>query len=111
MDFTPIAGKLEIDHINKNRLDNRKKNLRFCTRSENLYNKTTNKNNTSGYKGVVWDNQRRKWCASISIERRRINLGFFQNKEEAAKVYNEAALKYHGEFASVNDISKIFKEG
>jgi hypothetical protein len=66
--------------------------------------KNYKKNNTSGFKGVTWDKSRSKWKAHIHIERKIKNLGRFDSPEEAAIAYNEAALKYFGEFAFLNTI-------
>lgn len=69
----------EIDHVNRNPLDNRKENLRFCTRSENNHNRGMNKNNSSGYKGVYWHKGAKKWLAQIMLDRKRINVGLFSS--------------------------------
>lgn len=80
-------GDLTVDHINHNTLDNRKSNLRICSRFENNQNKT---NNTSGCVGVVWDKSRGKWKASISGK----HLGRFDTLEEAIKVRKNAEKDY-----------------
>ena len=56
----------------------------------------------SKYKGVHWHKNHRKWLARITFEKNTIHLGYFRNEIEAAKAYDEAAKKYHGEFASLN---------
>lgn len=94
-------GKL-IDHINMDKLDNRRENLRVCTNSENLYNRPKNKNNTSGYKGVTWFKRDSKWRAAIMIDRKMNHLGYFEDVVEAAKAYDIAANMYFGEFARLN---------
>lgn len=94
----------EVDHINGNRFDNRKSNLRICTHKENTRNNTIPSNNTSGYKGVSWDKFRDKWKAYIIFDKRMIHLGRFESKTEAAKAYNRAAIKHFGEFAKLNEI-------
>lgn len=76
-----------VDHINGNRLDNRKCNIRVCNRSENNKNQTLNPNNTSGYKGVSWFKETKKWRAYISINNKHVYLGLFESKEEAALAY------------------------
>lgn len=98
-----ISHDFHIDHINANTLDNRTINLRQCTRTENNRNSKISKNNSSGYKGVSWNKGNKKWRAYIAAEKQ-IHLGFFVKKEEAAKAYNQAARKYHGEFASINTL-------
>jgi hypothetical protein len=90
---------MEIDHINRNGLDNRRRNLRICTRSQNLANQGLHSNNTSGLKGVSWCRQTRKWKAQISINHKHKNLGRFEDPEEAHAAYIKAAKKYFGEFA------------
>ena len=94
-----------VDHIDGNGLNNQKSNLRICTNAENLHNRGVQKNNTTGYKGVCWDKEKGKYRASISFECKRINLGRFSSKREAAIAYNKAAIKYHGEFAYRNKIA------
>jgi hypothetical protein len=98
---------VELDHIDGNKLNNQKSNLRFATRSENGFNRGKNKSNTSGYKGVFWggdDSKRvKKWKAQITVNRKVHYLGRFLTKEEASLAYKEAAKKYHGEFARTED--------
>ncbi len=100
--------EITIDHINGNGLDNRKENLRICTRTQNSQNRKLNCNNTSGYKGV--SKSYGKWAVQINVNGKRLNLGRFANLLEAAKTYDEAAVKYHGEFARLNFPNKN-KEG
>lgn len=96
---------LEVDHINKNKLDNRKENLRSCKRSENLRNIGVRSDSKSGYKGVYWDSSLKLWRAAISIEGRRYKLGTFSSPEQAALRYNKAAEECHGNFAHLNEIT------
>lgn len=88
-----------VDHINHDKSDNRKKNLRICTQSENSKNVKARKNNTSGYIGVSWDKNRNKWHSQITFNRKCINLGRFENIEDAIAARKEAEKKYFGEFA------------
>lgn len=90
---------LVTDHINGNTLDNRKENLRFCTIEENNRNLRAKHD---GYKGV--QKEKKKWVANIVVDHVKHRIGLFNTPEEAALAYNEAALKYHGEFASLNDV-------
>jgi len=90
---------LETDHINGNKLDNRKENLRHCTKSENMRNRGKQTNNKSGYKGVSWHLRAKKWLAHIVINRKSIHLGLFDDPEEASKTYRKAEKEMFGEFA------------
>ena len=91
-----------IDHINRDVLDNRKSNLRLCTKSQNQHNRGKNKNNTTGYKGVTWNKARNKYVAKIKKNGKTIYLGYYDTAIEAALAYDEAALRLHGEFARTN---------
>jgi hypothetical protein len=84
---------LETDHINHNRLDNRKSNLRAITHQKNLFNSKIAKNNTSGCKGVT--KAKGKWQAQIVINQKNIYLGYYYDIEEAIRARTEAELKYH----------------
>lgn len=102
-----IDNDLQIDHINGDGLDNRKVNLRACSVSENGFNRGKAKHNTSGFKGVFRNKRKKKgesWLAQITIKKQQIYLGFFNRKEDAAKAYNMAALKYQGSFAQLNKV-------
>lgn len=102
-------GECVIDHINNDPNDNRKCNLRVCSQADNIRNSKTPSNNTSGYKGVSRD--RGRWRAYIRVNYKQIHLGNFRTKEEAARRYNEAALKYFGEFAELNEIPNVAARG
>ncbi|KKK47775.1 hypothetical protein LCGC14_3151770 [marine sediment metagenome] len=97
---------LETDHINGNKLDNRKCNLRSVTRTQNEWNKKPRFGGSSKYKGVDWHPKTVQWRIRIRVNGKRVNLGYSHNEVEAAKIYNEAALKYHGEFAGLNIIGR-----
>lgn len=98
----PASGQ-EVDHINGNKLDNRKLNLRFCSRTQNCHNTKRHCNNRSGYKGVF--KQRSKWAAQIKIpNEKNIHIGTFETPELAAKAYNEKAKLIQGKFARLNII-------
>lgn len=84
----------EIDHINRNRLDNRKCNLRIVNRSVNSVNKGLYKNNTSGIKGVYYDKRCQKWVARIDVCKKPVHLGKFLNIEEAKSARQKAEEKY-----------------
>ncbi len=92
-----------VDHKNHDGLDNRKKNLRIATASQNNANRKRGKNyGTSKYKGVIKDTSSGKWRAGISYNGKHIHLGMFDDEIEAAKAYDEAAKKYYGEYAVLN---------
>lgn len=88
-----------IDHKDLNKHNNRWSNLREATSSENLANQAAPKTNTSGYKGVTWHRQRRRWQAGIQVNGRHKHLGLFADPEEAHSAYVVAAQKYFGQFA------------
>jgi hypothetical protein len=93
-----------VDHINHNTFDNRENNLRKCSHLENNKNQKIHKDNASGFKGVVWREPRKKFTAQICVNNKIIYLGGFASKIDAAKAYNDAALKYHGKFALLNEV-------
>jgi len=94
----------QLDHINRIRDDNRWNNLRECNQSENSANGSSRKNNTSGFKGVCWNNRDKKWQAGIGFEGKMIAIGLYKQKEQAALAYNEKALELFGEFAYLNEV-------
>lgn len=95
---------LQVDHINADKLDNRRENLRTATVQQNGQNRGKYSCNTSGFKGVSWDKRDNKWFSQINVNGKRIFLGRFETPELAAKAYNDAAIKYHGEFAKLNEV-------
>lgn len=93
---------LEVDHINGVKTDNRLANLREASKSENGRNREMRADNTSGFKGVIWDRSRDRWRAKITLHGRCVDLGYFNSKTDAARAYDTAALARHGEFARLN---------
>jgi hypothetical protein len=93
---------LFTDHINGNRLDNRRRNLRSATKLQNNMNTSKKKTNTSGYLGVSWCHRTKKWRARIDMGGRNVTIGNFSTKEEAAYVFNQVAIQVRGEFARLN---------
>lgn len=89
----------DIDHINENKSDNRIANLRQANRSQNMFNRGKNKNNTSGFKGVAFCKDTGRWRAQMSIYGKSVNIGRFDTKEDAANAYLEKAKELRGEFA------------
>ncbi len=95
----------EIDHINTNKLDCRRANLRLCTRSQNVMNTRLRADNTTGFKGISYIKKKRgtkKYSAHLKIGTRRIHLGYFYAPVEAARAYDKAAREHFGEFARLN---------
>lgn len=92
-------GQLEVDHVNGDSLDNRRSNLRLCTRRQNSMNQKNHKNSTSKYKGVSWYTRENCWRAAITVYGNYKLLGYFDNEKEAAQAYRVAAQKYFGEYA------------
>lgn len=97
-------NKTLVDHINGNRLDNRIENLRFANRSQNSMNRGKHKKFTSKFKGVSIAKREKKWRAGIMLNGEQIHLGFFLKEEDAAAAYNEASIKYHGEYGRLNEL-------
>ena len=96
--------EMETDHINHNGLDNRRSNLRFATNQQNSFNQKINKKKSSSseYKGVSWNKRDKKWYAQIYIDYKLHYLGYFDDEQDAALAYNEAAKKLFGEYACLN---------
>src|SRR5690606_17080128 len=88
----------EVDHINRNPLDNRKANLRPATSQQNKGNQRKRSTNTSGYKGVTWVKRRGNWMVRVGKR----FVGYFDCPVEAAKAYDVAAEEYFGEYAATN---------
>lgn len=93
---------IDVDHINGNRLDNRRENLRLDPDRKNTQNQGLSKNSTSGYKGVSWSKASSCWVARIKVKNKKIHLGLFDTLTDAAKAYDKAALELHGEFSKTN---------
>lgn len=89
----------EIDHIDGNPKNNRIENLREVKGAGNQQNQKLSKKNTSGYKGVIWSKDKKKWRAEVGHKRKNIFLGYFANIEDAAKTARLAREVLHGEFA------------
>ena len=94
-----------IDHINRIKHDNRWENLRLASDSQNKANSGISRNNTSGYKGVRWDKKLKRWRSTLQVNRKKIHLGYFYDKIEAALAYNKAATEHFGEYAKLNEIN------
>jgi len=95
-----------IDHIDGNGLNNQKHNLRIATNAQNSMNRRKQLSESSStFKGVSWDKNRNLWMAKICFNDETKNLGRYKNETAAALAYNNAACKYFGEFARLNQIS------
>ncbi len=95
---SPKAG-FQIDHVDGDGLNNRRDNLRYATHQQQQFNrKRPNKRNSSGHKGVTWNDKRQRWMAQIGYSGINIYLGLFSNKTQAAAAYDSAAHRLHGEF-------------
>lgn len=88
----------EVDHINRNGLDNRKCNLRICNTSENCCNREYSRKSNCNFKGVYYNKRFDRYIANIKKEQRQIYLGCFKTPEEAHQAYCAASKKYHGKF-------------
>lgn len=94
-----------VDHKNRNKLDNRKENLRVCNKSQNAVN-TARKKGKNRFKGVYWSRANGKWLVQIGYNLKVIYGGYFKSELEAAKAANILYSKYHGEFAVLNIIKE-----
>ena len=95
----------EIDHKDRNPLNNCRDNLRFCTSAQNKANANLMKTNKSGYRGVSWNKKDKVWVAQTSKNNKSFCIGRFKNKEKAALAYNSIVLELHGEFARLNEVA------
>jgi len=103
--------KIGIDHIDHNKLNCQRSNLRICNQSQNGGNRIKNSINngkplSSKYKGVYWNKEKRKWGVSVKFQKNRIFLGYYPIEEQAALAYNSCAKKKFGEFALLNVIEE-----
>lgn len=89
---------MEVDHINGNRTDNRKSNLRLCTSTQNNWNMRLRKDNTTGYKGLRWRADVKSWRVNVKKDGKEIQVGYFKDKKEAIRARDTAAKELYGEF-------------
>jgi len=101
-DIVKCPTGMQVDHINGDKLDNRKSNLRICTNAQNQMNRPGIKNKTSQYKGVSWNKAMKKWEVCISKNNKNIYLGCFSDEKEAALSYDLAAKEIQGDYAWLN---------
>lgn len=88
----------KVDHEDVDPTNNKIENLRPATRRENGYNRRSNKNSSSVYKGVSWNKARNKWRAGYRHNGKIIHIGMFDNEKQAAKAYDAATKELHGKF-------------
>ncbi len=88
-----------IDHKNRNPLDNRKCNLRIADKSTNAMNREAQSNSSTGYKGITWDKQKKRWRTYASKKGKQYHLGFYKTIDEAIEGYNSRIEDIHGEWA------------
>jgi len=93
-----------VDHINHNTLDNRRFNLRICTKGQNNMNRKPYIGKSSQYKGVIWAKHIKKWTSKIEKDTIVHHLGTFDREEDAARAYNKKAKELFKEFAYLNEI-------
>jgi hypothetical protein len=91
-----------VDHDNNHRHDNRWTNLRLATRTQNNRNGVIRKSNKSGFKGVCFCKVMKRWKATITVDRRQFTIGYADEPQEAALLYDQAAIVHHGAFAKTN---------
>jgi hypothetical protein len=91
-----------IDHIDGNRLNNQKSNLRIVDKAQNAWNRGPQRNNKTGYCGVHYESWSQKYRAEIIARGRKYRLGRFASPEDAARAYNDMAKRLHGEYARLN---------
>lgn len=96
--LTECPDDMVVDHINHNTLDNRKNNLRVCTKQQNEMNKLLYSHNTSGVSGVSYYKRKEKWASKIIVNNKTIFLGYFDNKEDAIGVRKQAEKEYYGKY-------------
>jgi len=89
----------QIDHINKNPLDNRIENLRECNQSQNNWNQGVKVTNKSGHKGISWSARDKRWVARLNVCGKSYSVGNFVNKEDAVKAMEKSRMELHKEFA------------
>lgn len=91
-----------VDHIDGDTSNNRATNLRWCTQKDNSRNRKKSNNTSSKYKGVYWCAGNNKFRAQICVDYKRIQVGYYENEEDAGRAYDLKALEHFGQFARLN---------
>lgn len=102
-EITKAAIGLDVDHVDHDRLNNTRANLRVCSHVDNIRSQSKRVDNTSGFRGVSHRKDTGKWSAYIHEHGLKISLGCFKTAAEAAKAYDKAAKKLYGSFAVLNN--------
>jgi len=102
-ELCPVPEGMVVDHVNRNKLDNRKANLRPATKQQNAWNGTfRRRTGKPRYGGIKWDKALKKWRVRLDINGRAESFGCYADEVEAAQAYDHLARKYRGEFAVLN---------
>jgi len=102
-ELCPVPDGKVVDHINRNKLDNRKVNLRPATKQQNCWNaKYKRKTIKTRYSGIHWNKNLQKWQVCLTVKGQRARFGYYADETQAAKKYDEKAKKYRGEYAVLN---------
>lgn len=96
------GSRVDVDHINRDKSDNRRANLRIVTRNQNEHNKPVRRNNTSGFIGVCWDGGKRRWMAFAKRDYKFVCIGRFVSKLDAARAYDAWVIANRDEYAATN---------
>lgn len=99
-----LHPRMDVDHVDRNGLNNQGSNLRLASRRENASNRGATRSGTSGFKGVTWYKKHGNWLSQIRKDGKRHHLGYFQSKIAAAIAFNIAAVRLNGVYAFVNDV-------
>lgn len=94
---------MDTDHISADKLDNRRNNLRVCTHSQNMMNRSRQSNNTSGYKNIYWSEQHKQYRIIMVVSKKRYNLGLYRTIDGAVKARNKFLDKLHGQYANLTN--------
>jgi hypothetical protein len=91
-----------VDHISRDKLDNRRENLRIVTPTQSIMNTALRSDNTSGAKGVSWKKDKKKWKAYTFAKNKQIHIGYFDHIEDAAQARDRFVKELHGAYATMN---------